>query len=172
MKVKTIKRIVSTFLAASMLLAGSAFAAETEKVAEQTEKVVISLSEGREISLTFSLDEESFSRAEGQDVTWTLERTATYANPADGKFIPLHGESKMYPNEAGKIDLEDLQCATPRDTDNPFKVTSLETVFDSSEKSMTLSFSTQAITSRGNEGFRHPLRTSVSATARRRFRQM
>ena len=42
-KVKTIKRIVSTFLAASMLLAGSAFAAETEKVAEQTEKVVISL---------------------------------------------------------------------------------------------------------------------------------
>ena len=154
-KVKTIKRIVSTFLAASMLLAGSAFAAETEKVAEQTEKVVISLSEGREISLTFSLDEESFSRAEGQDVTWTLERTATYANPADGKFIPLHGESKMYPNEAGKIDLEDLQCATPRDTDNPFKVTSLETVFDSSEKSMTLSFSTQAITSRGNEGVPH-----------------
>ena len=58
-KVKTIKRIVSTFLAASMLLAGSAFAAETEKVAEQTEKVVISLSEGREISLTFSLDRKS-----------------------------------------------------------------------------------------------------------------
>ena len=85
----------------------------------------------------------------------SLERTATYANPADGKFIPLHGESKMYPNEAGKIDLEDLQCATPRDTDNPFKVTSLETVFDSSEKSMTLSFSTQAITSRGNEGVPH-----------------
>ena len=74
---------------------------------DSTTELFLSLTEKTSKSLVFSLTEEQVAavkKAGADKVTWTLHRTAPYANPADGNFIPLHGEEKMYPNEKETID--------------------------------------------------------------------
>ena len=71
-------------------------------VEESTTRLFLSLTEKTSKSLAFPLTEEQAAqvkKAGADKVTWTLHRLAPYANPADGNFIPLHGEEKMYPNE-------------------------------------------------------------------------
>ena len=46
-------------------------------------------------------------------VTWTLHRVAPYANPADGKFNPVHGEERMFPHERETIDFATITCGEP-----------------------------------------------------------
>ena len=67
--------------------------------ADSTTELFLPLTEKTSKSLAFPLTEEQAALVEkaGADkVTWTLHRLAPYANPADGNFIPLHGEEKMY----------------------------------------------------------------------------
>ena len=74
--------------------------------ADSTTDLFVPLTEKTSKSLVFPLTEEQAALVEkaGADkVTWTLHRLAPYANPADGNFIPLHGEEKMFPNEKEMI---------------------------------------------------------------------
>ena len=65
---------------------------------DSTTELFVPLTEKTSKSLTFPLTEEQAAlvkKAGADKVTWTLHRSAPYANPADGNFIPLHGEEKM-----------------------------------------------------------------------------
>ena len=115
---RTMKRMLVALLSASMLLTSSALAAgpvEDPAVDEaperETEYLFISQTDAASETLEFQLSEEGLAAvsADGADITWTLERIATYANPADGEFYPLHDEDVMYPNEQYEIDLENIR---------------------------------------------------------------
>ena len=150
------KKMLAGLLTASMLLSGSAFAAEpadgaTEEAAEkEREKIFISLTAEKEYSLGFHLDEDVLGAVKDKDVTWTLKRTASYANPADGAFNPLHNEDEMYPNELDEIELGKID----RDHANYFKASDVGTEFaDTSaadDENMTLHFTISPMVSRNN----------------------
>ena len=93
----------------------------------------LSLSAAESKSLAFPLTKEQagqVGKAGADKVTWTLHRKAPYANPADGKFIPLHGEEKMFPNEKETIDFASITYETVNDGNVPFSMESFETTLD------------------------------------------
>lgn len=149
---KTIKKTLAAVLAASMLLSGSALAAGSdqapaaEAAQQESETLFLSLTEESSRTVTFQLSDDAFAAVNGKEVTWTLERIATYANPQDGKFIPLHGEDEMYPNEQDTIDLAHVGEAYA----NYLKVSELSTAFDAQQKTVTLSFTISPMISRNN----------------------
>ena len=68
--------------------------------ADSSAGLFLALSEKTTQSLAFPLTKAQAAQVEkaGVDrVTWTLHRVAPYANPADGKFNPIHGEERMFP---------------------------------------------------------------------------
>ena len=100
----TLKRMQTTALSASMLLTCSAMAVEVSPTADDLTDaqapsyLFISQTEPASKELTFQLSGDALEAvsAEGAEVTWTLERLASYANPgADDPFYPLHGEDEM-----------------------------------------------------------------------------
>ena len=85
---------------------------ELSTEADSTTGLFVPLTEKTSKSLAFPLSEEQAAvveKAGADKVTWTLHRLAPYANPADGNFIPLHGEEKMYPNEKETIDFATIR---------------------------------------------------------------
>ena len=150
---KTISRFLSILLIFPLLLGCSACASQTGTPAGEESSVqagttagaaqsaqvdangglFLSLSEAESKSLAFPLTKDHAGQVEkaGADkVTWTLHRKAPYANPADGKFIPLHGENKMFPNEKETIDFASITYETVNDGNVPFSMESFETTLD------------------------------------------
>lgn len=76
-------------------------------------------------------------------MTWTLHRTAPYANPADGKFIPLHNEEKMFPNEKETIDFATIKFSDMYENDQPFSMKHFKTTLDGAE--LKLDFTTSPV---------------------------
>ena len=161
---KASSRLLSVFLALSLMLGSSACAAgtgtaggeETSGGADSTTELFLPLTESTSKSLTFRLTEEQAAQVEkaGADrVTWTLRRTATYGNPADGNFISLHGEEKMYPNEQETIDFATIRFSDEYESEQAFSMESFETSLDGS--TLKLDFTTSSVTSLGNDGMPH-----------------
>ena len=112
----------------------------------------LALTERTSRSLTFPLTEEQAAQVEkaGADkVTWTPQRTAPYGNPADGNFIPLHGEEKMYPNEKETIDFATISYSSQHEEDSSFSMERFETALDGSE--LKLDFTTSPVSILKNE---------------------
>ena len=152
----TMKRMLVALLSASMLLTSSALAAgETPGPVEpteptgvrETEYLFISQTDASSEELEFQLSEDVFAAVNGADITWTLERLESYANPGeDDEFNPLHDEDEMYPNEQDVIDLENV----PKAYTSYLKINNVETGFDEEESAVTLSFDVSPMSSRGN----------------------
>ena len=157
----TLKRMLATALSASMLLTCSAMAVEVSPTADDLTDaqapayLFISQTEPASKELTFQLSGDALEAvsAEGAEVTWTLERLASYANPgADDPFYPLHGEDEMYPNEQDTINLASLEYNPGRGA-TAFSVKNLKTVLEGDQ--LTLSFDVTAMGSRGNNSAPH-----------------
>lgn len=123
---------------------------------DSNDELFLSLTESTSESLSFSLTEEQAAQIEkaGADqVTWTLHRTESYGNPADGKFIPIHGEEKMYPNEKETIDFASIRYSDLYESGQAFSMEHFETTLDGSV--LKLDFTTTPIASEGNPGMPH-----------------
>ena len=123
---------------------------------DSNDELFLSLTEGTSKTLAFSLTEEQAAQIEkaGADqVTWTLHRTESYGNPVDGKFIPLHGEEKMYPNEKETIDFASIRYNDLYDSEQPFSMEHFETALDGSV--LKLDFTTIPLAIEGKPGMPH-----------------
>lgn len=106
--------------------------------------------------MTFSLTEDQAARVKkaGADkVTWTLHRIASYGDPADGKFIPIHGEKKMFPNEKETIDFATITYGEIYESEPPFSMERFKTSLDGT--TLKLEFATSPVIYMGNEGMPH-----------------
>ena len=116
----------------------------------------LALTEATSQSLVFPLSEEHAAQVEkaGPDqVTWTLHRVASYGDPADGNFIPLHGEAKMYPNEKETIDFASIKYGDLYENDPCFAMERFETTLDGT--ALKLDFTTTPVMSLGNVSMPH-----------------
>ena len=131
-------------------------AGETAVQADSTDELFLFLTEGTSKSLAFPLTKEQAAQVEnaGADkVTWTLHRVAPYGNPADGIFIPIHGEEKMYPNEKETIDLATIYFNDMNEYGQPFSMERFETKLDGS--TLILDFATTPVSTEGRPGMPH-----------------
>ena len=123
---------------------------------DSTPGLFLALTERSSESLAFPLTEEQTARVEkaGADqVTWTLHRTAPYANPADGIFIPLRDEEKLFPNEKETIDFATIKYSDRNESGQPFSMERFETSLDGS--TLKLDFTTTPVKGMVNEGIPH-----------------
>lgn len=123
---------------------------------DSTDELFLSMTESTSKSLAFPLTQEQAARVQkvGADkVTWTLHRIETYANPADGNFIPLRGEEKMFPGEKETIDLATIRYSDMYESEQAFSMEQFETTLDGS--TLKLDFTTSPVTSWGNVGMPH-----------------
>ena len=123
---------------------------------DSTPGLFLALTERSSESLAFPLTEEQTARVEkaGADqVTWTLHRTAPYANPADGIFIPLRNEEKLFPNEKETIDFATIKFSDRNESGQPFSMERFETSLDGS--TLKLDFTTTPVKGLVNEGIPH-----------------
>ena len=174
---KTLSGFLSAFLALALMLSctvsatgtGTASTAagveeaeeeaageEVSAGADSTTGFFLSMTEKTSKSLAFPLTEEqaALARKAGADkVTWTLHRLAPYANPADGNFIPLHGEEKMYPNEKETIDFATIRFSDANESGQPFSMERFETRLDGS--TLKLDFTTTPVRNGFNDTIPH-----------------
>ena len=157
-------RFLSSLLSPLLIFSSAACVGETNSASavEPSSKnsgptdLFLSLTEKTSSSLTFPLTEEQVAAVEkaGVDqITWTLHRTAPYGNPADGNFISLHDEEKMYPNEQETIDFASLRYGDLYETEQAFSMEHFETTLDGS--TLKLDFATVPVQSLGNDGMPH-----------------
>ena len=159
--------VLALMLSCSACASGTGTSAREEKVEKEeagelaietdsTNELFISLTERIDRSLAFTLTEEQTQQVEkvGADqVTWTLHRIAPYANPADGKFIPLHGEEKMYPNEKETIDFATIRFIDANEFGQAFSMERFETTLDGS--TLKLDFTTTPVNNGFNDSIPH-----------------
>ena len=161
---KVFSRILAVFLALSLILGlsacagrtGTADAEEPPIQSENPTELFLALTERTSHSMTFSLTEDQAARVKkaGADkVTWTLHRIASYGDPADGKFIPVHGEEKMFPNEKETIDFATITYGEIYESEPPFAMERFKTTLDGT--TLKLDFATSPIIYMGNEGMPH-----------------
>ena len=171
---KTASRFLSVFLVLALVLSCSACASGTGSAAGEEEagqegtgeelsaeadsatELFVSLTEKTSKSLVFSLTEEQVAvvkKAGADKVTWTLHRIAPYANPADGNFIPLHGEEKMYPNEKETIDFATIRFNDASEYGQAFSMEHFETALDGS--TLKLDFTTTPVRRGSNDSIPH-----------------
>ncbi len=159
---KMMKRMLAAVLTASMLLAGSAAAAGpvVEPVpadgadAPQDEAIWISLTEASSQEVTFtSPDYYTFASVQDQEITWTLERLTSYAEPEGGVDHPLRDEDEMYPNELDEIVLGQIDASHSSYLKISNVTTTVEAGTDGS--TLTLTFDVAPMISRGNESAPH-----------------
>ena len=148
-KIKTSTRLLAVVMALVMALSCTAMAAPAAP-AINPEAPVLSLSTDNQfaVSVPVSADVLAAAQAEGAAVTWTLERVASYANPAEG-FKVLQGETEMYPNEPDVID----PAHVPDAYKSFLKVNSVTTQIE--EDALCMVLDTSAMISRGNPGAPH-----------------
>ena len=110
-KIKATTRLLAMVMALVMALSCTALAAPNAPAAPplNDDAPVLSLSANNTfvVGVPVSADVLKAAQAEGATVTWTLERVASYANPAEG-FKVLQGEKEMYPSEPDVIDLANV----------------------------------------------------------------
>ncbi len=151
---KPASRFLSLFLVPVLMLSSSVCASGTAAAAgeelsagtDSTTGLFVSLTERTSKSLVFPLSEEQASmvkKAGADKVTWTLHRTAPYANPADGNFIPLHGEEKMFPNEKESLDFATIRFNDANEYGQAFSMEHFETALDGS--TLKLDFATTPV---------------------------
>ena len=156
---KAAPRFLSVFLVLALILSCNACASGTGTLTEEegaeeelpvevdsTTELFVPLTEKTSKSLAFPLTEEQAAvvkKAGADKVTWTLHRTAPYANPADGNFIPLHGEEKMYPNEKETIDFATISFNDANEYGHAFCMERFETSLDDS--TLKLDFATTPV---------------------------
>ena len=161
---KVFSRILAVFLTLSLILSlsacagrtGTADAEEPPIQSENPTELFLALTERTSHSMTFSLTEDQAARVKkaGADkVTWTLHRTASYGDPADGKFIPVHGEKKMFPNEKETIDFATITYGEIYESEPPFAMERFKTTLDGT--TLKLDFATSPVIYMGNEGMPH-----------------
>ena len=165
---KGISRFLSVFLVLALILSCSAcssgtFTAPGEEDVEELiiggdnmPELFIPLTEKTSKSLVFTLSDEQADqvrKAGAGKVTWTLHRNAPYANPADGKFIPLHGEEKMFPNEKETIDFATISFSNANESGEPFSMKSFKTKLEDS--TLKLNFTTTPVNSGTNDSIPH-----------------
>ena len=158
---KTFRKTIAAIMAAMlMFIACSASGTEAEDAhaiqTNSTDELFLSLTESTSKSMAFPLTKEQAAQVEkaGTDrVTWTLHRVETYADSADGKFISLRGEEKMFPNEKETIDFATIKFSDMYEAEQPFSMKSFETTLDGS--TLKLDFTTSPVTSLGNAGIPH-----------------
>ena len=124
--------------------------------ADSTTELFIPLTEKTSKILDFPLSEEQaeqVKKAGADKVTWTLHRLAPYANPADGNFIPLHGEEKMYPNEKETIDFAKISFSPANEYDQGFSMERFQTTLDGS--TLKLDFATTPVQNNGKDSIPH-----------------
>ena len=141
---------------ASVAETGTDTEGETAVQADSGDGLFLYLTERTSESLAFPLTKEQALRVgqAGTDkVTWTLHRTETYANPADGNFIPIHGEDKMFPNEKETIDFATIRFNDMYDSGQPFSMERFETSLDGS--TLKLDFTATPVTYLGKVGIPH-----------------
>ncbi len=160
--------MLALILSCSACASGTGTAAGEEKAGQEgtgeelsvemdsTTELFLSLTEKTSKSLSFSLTEEQAALVEkaGADkVTWTLHRLAPYANPADGNFISLHGEEKMYPNEKETIDFATIRFNDANEYGQAFSMERFETALDGS--TLKLDFATTPVKTGFNDSIPH-----------------
>ena len=166
---KRISKFLSVFIVSALILSCSAYASgtftaplEEEDVeelvigADNTTELFLSLTEKTSKSLVFPLSEEQAAEvreAGAGKVTWTLHRNAPYANPADGNFIPLHGEEKMFPNEKETIDFATIRFSNANESGQAFSMERFETKLDGS--TLKLYFTTTPVSGERNISIPH-----------------
>lgn len=171
---KAASRLLSVFLVLALVLSCSACSSGADTAAGKEEagqegtgeelsaevdsatELFMPLTEKTSKSLVFSLTEEqaaAVKKAGTDKVTWTLHRLAPYANPADGNFIPLHGEEKMYPNEKETIDFATIRFDGANGYGQPFSMERFETTLDGS--TLKLDFTTTPVKYGFNDSIPH-----------------
>lgn len=161
---KAASRLLSVFLVLALALSCSACSSGADTAAGKEEagqegtgeelsaevdsatELFMPLTEKTSKSLVFSLTEEqaaAVKKAGTDKVTWTLHRLAPYANPADGDFIPLHGEEKIYPNEKETIDFATIRFNDANEYGQAFSMERFETTLDGS--ALKLDFTTTPV---------------------------
>jgi hypothetical protein len=157
-------RLPAVLLVLSLMLGSGAFAAQTGTAehrgtsvrADSSTELFLPLSEGMTASLAFPLTEAQAAQVEqaGADrVIWTLHRTAPYANPADGRFKPLHGEERMFPHERETIDFATITYGAADEDFTPFSMERFAASLDGD--SLILDFTTAPAISWGKESLPH-----------------
>lgn len=124
--------------------------------ADSTEELFLSMTESCSRSLTFKLTKQQADQVEkaGTDnVTWTLHRVEPYGDPVDGKFIPIHGEEKMYPNEKEEIDFATITYNNMYDDGQAFSMEEFKTTLEGT--TLKLDFTTVPIADELNVGMPH-----------------
>ena len=148
---KTMQRLLAVVLALALLLPMGAFAAEPADTAgERLDSIFISLSDESTQTVTFTAAEGAYSGLADQQVTWKLERIASYAN-TEGEINPLYDETEMYPNELDEIVLGTIDEAHA----SYFQVGNVTTTVSEDGSTLTLSFDVSPMISRGNPGAPH-----------------
>ena len=104
-----ITRALAALLALVMLLSCSVFAAGitvSENEPADDAQYVISITENATCGVCRDTAPAEVVEAvrNGAEVTWTLNRLESYANPT-GEFFPILDEEEMFPNEVDTIDL-------------------------------------------------------------------
>ena len=166
---KGISRFLSIFLVLALTLSCSACSSGIFSAAEEEEnveeliidgdnmpEVFIPMTEKTSKSLVFTLSDEQAAqvkKAGAGKVTWTLHRNAPYANPADGKFIPLHGEKKMFPGEKETIDFATISFNDANESGQAFSMKRFKTKLDGS--ALRLDFTTAPVNNGINDGMPH-----------------
>ena len=161
---KPASRFLSLFLVPVLMFSSSVCASGTAAApgeelsagADSTTGLFVSLTERTSKSLVFPLSEEQASmvkKAGADKVTWTLHRTAPYANPADGNFIPLHGEEKMFPNEKESLDFATIRFNDANEYGQAFSMEHFETALDGS--TLKLDFTTTPVRRGSNDSIPH-----------------
>ena len=153
-KIKATTRLLAMVMALVMALSCTALAAPNAPAAPtlNDDAPVLSLSANNTfvVGVPVSADVLKAAQAEGATVTWTLERVASYANPAEG-FKVLQGEKEMYPSEPDVIDLANV----PEAYKSYLTVNSVTTEVDEESGSLDMVLDTSAMISRGNPGAPH-----------------
>ena len=166
---KGISRFLSVFLVLALTLSCSACSSGIFSAAEEEEnveeliidgdnmpEVFIPMTEKTSKSLVFTLSDEQAAqvkKAGAGKVTWTLHRNAPYANPVDGKFIPLHGEEKMFPGEKEPIDFATISFNDANESGQAFSLKNFKAKLDGS--ALRLDFTTTPVNNGMNDGIPH-----------------
>lgn len=151
---QTLSRFLALVMVFAMVLSFGVFAVDTEEQA--AEPVVILMDQSQEFQLSFTLTEAQAKAVEaaGADaVVWNLTRTAAYANA--GEVKPINGETVLFPNEKESIALKELTYGAASRVVTPFTVNADSVKTEVKDSTLTLSFTTSAAVSRGNESLPH-----------------
>ena len=153
MNMKVIYRVLSLLAVLALLCACAGTASDQP---DSTDGLFIPLTESSSGSLSFQLTKKQadlVEKAGADQVVWTLHRVESYGDPADSKFIPVHGEEKIFPNEKETIDLATISYNDAFDSSQAFSMKKFETTLEGT--TLRLDFTTTPIAGDFGQGMPH-----------------